>query len=94
MGIYPTTPGLPFYDITSPLFEKVTIKLENGKNFTVLAKGASKTKKYIQKAFINDNEITSPFISHKQIMEGAVLKLVLGELPNKEWGENSKLPSN
>ena len=53
MGLYPVTPGLPFYNITSPVFEKTTINLENGKKFTVFAEGASKTKKYIQKAFIN-----------------------------------------
>ncbi|TNJ44910.1 GH92 family glycosyl hydrolase [Tamlana fucoidanivorans] len=92
MGLYPTTPGLPFYDITSPIFEKTSIKLENGKTFTVLAEGASKKKKYIQKAFLNGKEITSPFITHKQIMDGATLKLVLGAMPNKEWGKHTSLP--
>jgi len=92
MGIYPVTPGLPFYTITSPIFEKTSIKLQNGKTFTVLAEGASKRKKYIQKAFINGKEINSPFISHQQIMGGATLKLELGELPNKEWGKDAKMP--
>ena len=44
MGIYPATPGLPVYTITSPVFEKVRVKLKNGKVFTVIAKGASKTE--------------------------------------------------
>lgn len=92
MGLYPVTPGLPFYDITSPVFEKTTINLTNGNKFTVIAKGASKTKKYIQKAFINGKEIDSPFITHEQIMEGATLELVLDELPNKEWGRDVKVP--
>lgn len=92
MGLYPTTPGLPFYDITSPIFEEVCIKLKNGNTFIVKAEGASKTKKYIQKAFINDEEIRSPFITHKQIMNGATLELVLDELPNKKWGKNAETP--
>ncbi len=92
MGLYPTTPGLPFYDITSPVFEKVTINLENGKKFTVDAKGASRTKKYIQKAFINGKESSSPFITHQQIMEGGTLKLILDELPNKDWGKYAEIP--
>ncbi len=92
IALYPTTPGLPFYDITSPVFEQVTIKLENEKTFTVLAKGASKTKKYIQKAFINGKEIQSPFITHQQIMDGGTLELVLDELPNKFWGVNAEIP--
>ena len=92
MGLYPVTPGLPFYTITSPVFEETTINLTNGKKFTVLAKGASRTKKYIQKALINGKEIDSPFISHKQIMEGGSLELIVDELPNKEWGKNAEIP--
>ena len=67
MGIYPVTPGLPYYTITSPVFEETTINLTNGKKFTVLAKGASKTKKYIQKAYINGEEISNPFITHLKL---------------------------
>jgi len=92
MGLYPVTPGLPFYDITSPVFEKVTINLNNGKQFTVIANGASRTKKYIQKAMINGKEINSPFITHEQIMSGGTLQLELAELPNKKWGNNAKIP--
>lgn len=90
IGLYPVTPGLPIYTITSPVFEKISIQLENGKKFTVLANGASKSVKYIQKAFINGKEINTPFITHKQIMEGGTLELILSELPNKEWGRNAK----
>ncbi len=92
MGIYPVTPGLPFYTITSPVFEKVSIELDNGKVFTVLAEGASRTKKYIHRAFIDGEEIFSPFITHDQVMSGAILMLELGELPNKEWGKEVLLP--
>jgi len=92
MGLYPVTPGLPFYNITSPVFEESTINLKNGKTFTIFAKGASRTKKYIQKAFIKGLEINNPFITHNQIMEGGTLELILGELPNKEWGKNAQIP--
>ena len=92
MGLYPVTPGLPFYNITSPVFENITINLTNGRKFTILAKRASRTRKYIQKAFINGVEISSPFITHKQIMDGGTMELILGELPDKEWGKNAVIP--
>lgn len=92
IGLYQVTPGLPFYNITSPVFEKTTINLTNGKTFTILAKGASRRNKYIQKAFINGAEINSPFITHTQIMAGGTLELILDELPNKEWGKNAEIP--
>lgn len=92
MGFYPVTPGLPFYNITSPVFEKTSINLTNGKTFTILAKGACRKNKYIQKAYINGLEINNPFITHKQIMEGGTLELILGELPNKKWGKDAEAP--
>jgi predicted alpha-1,2-mannosidase len=92
MGIYPVTPGVPVYTITSPVFEKVSVQLHNGNTFTVKADGASRTKKYIQRAFINGEEIFSPFITHEQVMAGATLELELGELPNREWGRDAVMP--
>jgi len=74
------------------VFEKVSIQLTNGNVFTVIARGASKTKKYIHRAYINGEEIFSPFITHEQIMNGATLELELGELPDKEWGKEVLLP--
>lgn len=92
MGLYPVTPGVPFYNITSPVFEETAVHLTNGKTFKVIAKGANRSKKYIQKAYINGIEVFAPFISHEQIMAGGSLELILGELPNKEWGKNAKIP--
>ena len=86
MGIYQVTPGIPVYSITSPVFEKVSISLNNGNVFTVIAKGASRANKYIQQAFINGEEIFTPFIRYEEIMSGATLELVLSELPDKDWG--------
>ncbi|MCV9385271.1 glycoside hydrolase family 92 protein [Reichenbachiella ulvae] len=92
MGLYPVTPGIPVYSITSPVFERVTIDLKNGKQFTIIAEGASKKSKYIQRALINGQEIDSPFISHEQIMSGATLELELSDLPNRNWGLNGIRP--
>ncbi|MBD0404308.1 GH92 family glycosyl hydrolase [Flammeovirga sp. EKP202] len=86
LGIYPVTPGLPYYDITSPIFEKSSIELQNGNTFVIIAKGASKENKYIQKAFLNGKELRNPFIKHEDIMKGGKLELVLDKLPNKKWG--------
>ena len=39
IGFYPVTPGTPYYVIGSPLFEKVSISLSNGKVLDIVAKG-------------------------------------------------------
>lgn len=92
MGFYPMVPGLPYYTIGSPVFEKTTIDLGNGKSFTVLARGASKEMKYIQQAFLDGREITTPFFTHEALMKGGTLELIMGKKPNKEWGSEADPP--
>lgn len=47
-------------------------------------------QKIIQKVFLNNNEIGSPFVTQPQIMASCELKIELSELPNKEWGSDFK----
>ncbi len=86
MGFYPVTPGLPIYNIGSPLFEEVKITLENGKIFTIKATGCSVKNKYIQRAKLNGQTLNKPWFTHEELVNGAVLELQMGELPNKRWG--------
>jgi predicted alpha-1,2-mannosidase len=86
MGFYPVTPGLPNYNIGSPLFEEVKISLENGKIFTIKAPGCSVKNKYIQSAKLNGKTLNKPWFTHDELMNGALLELQMGELPNKRWG--------
>ena len=66
--------------------------LKNNKEFTVIAKNANKRNKYIQKAFLNDQEIFSPFLTHKQLTNGGTFELIRGKKPNKDCGTNVILP--
>lgn len=88
MGFYPITPGTPAYTIGSPVFSKVSIALENGKHFTVLAHGASVVNKYIQRATLNGKSLNKPFFTHADLVSGGTLELFMGPKPNKQWGVN------
>ena len=85
MGFYPTTPGIPQYSITSPLFTKISLKLPNGKTFTVLAPKSSRRNKYIQSASLNGKPLTSLTFSHEDLMNGGTLVLDMGEKTDKKW---------
>jgi putative alpha-1,2-mannosidase len=39
MGLYAVTPGVPEYHVIAPIFPRVVIHLENGKQFEILAPG-------------------------------------------------------
>jgi len=86
MGFLQVTPGIPVYTIGSPVFEKTVIDLPDGKKFTIIAKNASDKNIYIQKAFLNGKVLTKPWFTHKDLMNGSILKLIMGNKPNKEWG--------
>jgi len=86
MGFYPVTPGSNLYAIGSPFFNKITIDLPDAKIFTVDARNCSKKNKYIQSARLNGESINRAWLTHAEIMSGGILKLVMGERPNKQWG--------
>jgi len=86
MGFYPITPGVPEYQIGSPLFNKVKIRLNNGKTFMVTANNNSLFNKYIQSAKLNGKELTIPAFSHNDLLEGGALVLEMGDKPNRKWG--------
>ncbi len=87
MGIYQVAPGNPTYSIGRLLFDRVAINLTNGKQFVVKAENVSKQNKYIQSATLNGQPLTTPFLTHDDIMSGAVLEFVMGAEPS-DWGKN------
>lgn len=86
MGFYPVTPGLPAYNIGSPLFEDVQISLPGGKVFRIIARNCSDTNKYIQSARLNGKEWNKPWFAHDDIKDGGTLELKMGPKPNMNWG--------
>ena len=90
MGFYPVTPGLPIYNIGSPLFEDVQISLPSGKVFRIIAKNCSDTNKYIQSARLNGKQWNKPWFSHDDIKNGGTLELKMGPKPNIHWGADQE----
>ena len=86
MGFYPLLPGEPIYVIGSPIFDKITINLENGKKFIVRAKNVSDKNKYIQSATLNGKAYTKSWFNHQEIVKGGEFVFEMGENPNYKWG--------
>jgi predicted alpha-1,2-mannosidase len=86
MGFFPVTPGVPVYNIGSPVFTHMTIALPNGKLFTINAKNSSAENKYIQSATLNGKPLNKPWFNHTDLVNGATLTVVMGSTPNKAWG--------
>ncbi len=86
LGFYQVAPGADCYAIGTPLFEKATINLENGKRFVIKADKPSTKNCYIQSATLNGVDYKKAYITHADIMNGGELSFVMGSKPNPEWG--------
>jgi len=86
MGFYPVCPGQDQYVIGSPVFDKVEIRLVNGKKFTIKAQGVGAKSVYIRSATLNGTDYPKSFITFPDIMKGGELVFKMDSDPNKEWG--------
>lgn len=86
-GIHQACPGDTRFEITSPVFGKVTFNLGNGKTFTIIADGNSNDNIYIQSAKLNGKDYNKCYIDYRDIMNGGTLKLEMGSAPNKNFGK-------
>jgi len=86
MGLYPMNPASGEYEIGSPIFEKSTLNLPNGKTFVIEAENVSNKNFYIQSATLNGKALNKTAISHQEMLKGGVLHFVMGAQPNKNWG--------
>jgi predicted alpha-1,2-mannosidase len=92
LGFYSVCPGTDQYVIGSPVFSKVTINLENGKQFVIKANGNSGSNVYIQNATLNGNTYSKNYIRHQDIVNGGLLEFNMSDKPNytKVLGKDDK----
>lgn len=88
MGFYPVCPGSDEYVIGSPLFNKVTLKLENGKTLEINSTNNSPEKRYISDIRLNGRSYSKNYFKHADLMNGAKIDFTMSETPNKSRGIN------
>ncbi len=89
-GIHPVCPGDPQYEITSPVFNKITYTLDSsyarGKTFSIETHNNTPENIYIQSAKLNGHPYNNCYVDFKAISAGGKLDLFMGPQPNKNWG--------
>lgn len=86
LGFYQVNPSHGVYVFGSPLFEKVSINLPEGKAFTIEAPAVSKDNKYIQSVRLNGESYPKSYITYEDVMKGGTLTFEMGNKPNKQFG--------
>ena len=83
LGFYPVTPGVNQYVVGTPLFKKATVKLENGRSFTVSARGDGR---YVDALRVNGRAVERNWLGHEELMGGARLDFSMSAKPNMKRG--------
>jgi hypothetical protein len=81
LGFYPVTPGSPYYALGTPLFDKATIRLENGKSIVINASRKSTNAFYVRDWKINGASQSGNILNHSSISNGAVIDFDLDSVP-------------
>jgi predicted alpha-1,2-mannosidase len=72
----------PVYEIASPIFDQITIHLDDrfypGNKFVITAKNNTPENVYVQQATLNGQALKQPWFSHQSLVNGGELILEMG----------------
>ena len=86
IGFYPVCPVSGQYVLGAPLFKKITINLEDGKQLIINSPKNSADNKYVNTMTYNDKPYDLNWVSHLALMQGAVINMDMTAAPNKSRG--------
>ena len=86
LGFYPVTPGVPVYNLCSPVFDRITIHLHNGKQFQIICRNNSRASKYLQSIRLDGKVLNQVWFRHADLVKGGTLELQMGDTPNEKLG--------
>jgi len=90
LGFFPNA-GQDIYLISTPLFSKSILAMENGKQITITAKNLSDKNIFIQSATLNGKPFNKSWFRHSDIKDGASFEFIMGNQPSA-WSTTSTLP--
>ena len=90
MGFYPVCPGTDEYVFGSPLFDKVTLTMQNGKTFTITSSGNTSENVYVNDIKLNGKTYGENYIKHNEFLNGGNLEFKMSAEPNKERGTSEE----
>lgn len=88
LGFYPVCPASDQYVLGSPLFDKVTISLQNGKKVEIITTNNGKDNPYVKSMRVNGRNYTKNYLEYNTLLKGAKIGYVMDSKPNTSRGVN------
>ena len=79
LGIFPTA-GTDRYEITSPIWERAEIRIQD-KTLIIIADNAASNHPYIQGIWLNEVRLNRHWLRHSEIANGGTIKFEMGPEP-------------
>jgi predicted alpha-1,2-mannosidase len=73
MGFYPVCPGKAEYIAGSPLFDRITLRMPDGKTTRIENRGQNANAVYVLQLLVDGKPRESPVLTHEEIARGAQL---------------------
>jgi predicted alpha-1,2-mannosidase len=81
MGFYPVCPGKAEYVAGSPLFDRITLRMPDGKTTVIEARGQSANAVHVSRLLVDGALRESPILTHEEIARGARLTFEMSTAP-------------
>ena len=85
MGLFPLRMGAPEYVIGSPAFDRVDLRLDNGRTLSVVARNNGPDNVYVQSLTLDGRPWDKAWLRHADIAGGGTLEFTMGPEPSA-WG--------
>lgn len=90
LGFYPVCPATDQYVLGAPLFKKITVTLENGKQVVINAPRNSDNNRYVNSLRINGKTYSNNWLGHFDLLNGAALEFEMVDKPNTVRGTSKE----
>ncbi|WP_375437568.1 GH92 family glycosyl hydrolase [uncultured Hymenobacter sp.] len=90
LGLYPLNPASDEYQLCTPLFDRATVRLPNGKTLEIRTKKATSAAIYIAGVQWNGRKYPFSYLHHADLIQGGQLELDLQAAPAKAWAQTTK----
>jgi predicted alpha-1,2-mannosidase len=91
LGFYSVDAVSGNYILGSPLFEKATVDLGNGKSLQIDVQRSNPTDAYIESFTLNGKKQNRAWFNHTDIAQGGQLKFKMGPQPNEHFASNPEV---
>ncbi|MDB5236446.1 MAG: glycoside hydrolase family 92 protein, partial [Hymenobacter sp.] len=85
LGLYPLNPASDEYLLCAPIFDRASLRLENGKTLEIITQKTTLDAAYIVGVKWNGKPYPFSYLHHADLAQGGKLEIDLQAAPSKQW---------